>query len=81
MDQIRDFHTFRPLKIFSKSPADNTFVPVHMCFGVKFDLMRKAHLVAGYNMNGSRDEDTYGDRWHIAVGYYLFVIIMPKFVQ
>ena len=32
MAQIKDFHTFSPLKKVSKDTVDHTFMPVHMCF-------------------------------------------------
>ena len=59
MAHIKGFQKFRPSKIGSKYPAGHTFVPVHMCFDVKFDLRSKSRLVAGGNMTGSRDEEAY----------------------
>ena len=46
MAQIKDLHTLCPLKRGSKALSDHTFVPVHMCFGVKFDLSIMSLLVA-----------------------------------
>ena len=49
MGQIMDFKTFKPLLKGSKPPSGHTFVPVHLCFDVKFDLRCKVCLVAGGN--------------------------------
>ena len=59
MYQIMDYHTCSPLKTGSKDLDDRTFVPVHMCFDVKFYPRRNVQLVAGDNITGSRDEDDY----------------------
>ena len=42
MAHIKDYQTFRLFKIGSQSLASHTFVPVHMCFGVEFELRRKS---------------------------------------
>ena len=59
MDQIKDFQTLRTLERGSKAPNNNNFVPVNMWFDTNFDLRRKAEMVAGGNMPGSRDKDYY----------------------
>ena len=61
MAQIKYFQIFRPLKIGSNAPDGHTFVPVNMCFDVKFDLSRNSRLVAGGNMKGDSYEVTYCD--------------------
>ena len=45
------------LKIFYKDPDDHTFLPVLMWFYVEIYLRRKAQLIAGGYMKGSRDKD------------------------
>ena len=59
MSHINYFQTFRTFKRGYKAPDDHTFVPVHMRFGVKFDLGRKALMVAGSNTTGSMDKYSY----------------------
>ena len=50
ISHIEDFNIPKPLNKGIKDSADHTFVPVHMCFGVKFDLRRKAQMVERENM-------------------------------
>ena len=38
MGQMMDFKTFKLLPKGSKPPSGPTYVPVHLCFDVKFDL-------------------------------------------
>ena len=57
MQQIIDFKTFEPKGRGAKVPSGYTYVPVHLCFDVKFDLRRKAVLVA----DGHRTEDPNED--------------------
>ena len=59
MLQIRDFKTFKALPRGTKRPKGYTFVPVHLCFDVKFDLRRKARLVGGGNWTETPSEDAY----------------------
>ena len=59
MSQILDFKTFKPLPKGSRPPKEHTYVPVHLCFDVKFDLQCKAHLVAGGNWTDPPDTDIY----------------------
>ena len=54
-----DFKTFKLLPKGSKPPSGHIFVPVHLCFDVKFDLRCKAHLVAGGNWTDPPDSDIY----------------------
>ena len=46
--QLEDFETFEVAKP-DFDPGGYTYVPLHMCFDVKFDGRRKARLVAGGN--------------------------------
>ena len=59
MNQILDFRTFKALPKGEKHPKDYTYVPVHLCFDVKFDLRCKARLVAGGNWTDTPDEDAF----------------------
>ena len=59
MGQIIDFRTFKPQPKESKPLAGHTYVPVHLCFDVKFDLCCKACLVAGGNWTDPPDTDVY----------------------
>ena len=49
----------KPLPKDAKKPEGYTYVPVHLCFDVKFDLRRKARLVAGGNWTSAPDEDAF----------------------
>ena len=57
--QIIDFKTFKLLAKGCKPSAGHTFVPVHLCFDVRFNLMCKACLVAGGNWTDPPDSDIY----------------------
>ena len=59
MSQIINFKTFKPLSKESKPPTGHTFVSVHFCFDVKFDLRCKTCLVAGGNWTDPSDSDIY----------------------
>ena len=50
---------FKLLPKRSRPPPGHTYVPVHLCFDVKFDLGHKAHLVAGRNWTDPPDTDIY----------------------
>ena len=50
MAHIKYFKIFSPLNKVSKAPVDNNFVPVCMCFEVKFGLRKKSQLAAVGNM-------------------------------
>ena len=45
ISQQLDYDVFKDLPKGQKPPRNYTFVPLHMCFDVKFDLRRKARLV------------------------------------
>ena len=47
------------MKRCSKGPDYYTFVPVHMCFDVKFDLWTEEKLVAGGNMTVESEKGEY----------------------
>ena len=59
MSHIRDFQKLGPLIIGSKDLVYHTLVEVHICFGVKLDIISKSQRVAGINIIGSSDEDNY----------------------
>ena len=59
IQQIIDFKTFEAKGRNFKVPTDYTHIPVHLCFDVKFDLRRKARLVAGGNWTDPSSEDVY----------------------
>ena len=59
LDQIMDFWTFKVLPRGKGPPEGYTSVPLHLCFDVKFDLRRKARLVAGGNLTKKPDEELY----------------------
>ena len=56
--QLEDFETFEVAKP-DFDPGGYTYVPLHMCFDVKFDGRRKARLVAGGNWTDPATEDVY----------------------
>ena len=58
MSQINYFFTFSPLKVGAKAPDNHLFVSVHVCFYVKFYIIRTAILVARGNMKVSICEDS-----------------------
>jgi hypothetical protein len=59
LKQINDFHTFNVLPPGEGPPAGYQKVPYHFIFDVKFDLRRKARLVAGGNWTELEREDIY----------------------
>ena len=59
ISQQLDYDVFKDLPKGQKPPRNYTFVPLHMCFDVKFDLRRKARLVAGGNWTDPGYEDVY----------------------
>jgi hypothetical protein len=62
IDQLMEYETFRILETGELDDLKKngyTFVPMHMCFDVKFDLRRKARLVAGGHLTAPPDEDIY----------------------
>ena len=59
LDTLHDMGTWTPLKAGERPPKEYTFVPVHWVFDVKFDLRRKARLVAGGNWLDPGAIDTF----------------------
>ena len=59
LKQIDDYDTFRVVE--DSEPIDNAYkqIPYHMIYDVKFDLRRKARLVAGGNHTEPPKEDVY----------------------
>ena len=57
--QLKAYDTFKVLDQGKKAPTDHTYVPLHMFFDVKYDLRRKARLVAGGNWTDPATEDIY----------------------
>ena len=47
LDEINSYNTFKDHGMDNPPPKDFKRVPVHFVFDVKFDLRRKARLVAG----------------------------------
>ena len=58
LKQINDYKTFRKLRA-GESLDEYQRIPYHVVFDVKFDLRRKARLVAGGNVTTAEKEDTY----------------------
>jgi hypothetical protein len=73
LKQINDFNTFRiPGK--GEVLREYTRIPYHMVFDVKFDLRRKARLVAGGNHTAPTKEDIYSgvvDLMSVRLGFLL----------
>ena len=59
LKQLNDYNTFRKLEPGEKPPPDYQKIPYHIVFDVKFDLRRKARLVAGGNWTNPGKEDLY----------------------
>ena len=59
LSQLNEFHTFKVLKEGEKPPSGYQQIPYHIVFDVKFDLRRKARLVAGGNVTQLAREDIY----------------------
>ena len=57
--QINDYKTFRAIDPGETLPIGYKKIPYHMVFDVKFDLRRKARLVAGGNWTDPPKEDIY----------------------
>ena len=58
LDQINEYGTFRKL-LDDESLKEFKRIPYHFVFDVKFDLRRKARLVAGGNHTDLPKDDTY----------------------
>ena len=60
IDQLMEFETFKVEEKGEQLERKGyQFVPIHMTFDVKFDLRRKARLVAGGNWTDPSDQDVY----------------------
>jgi hypothetical protein len=73
LKQISDYKTFRMLK-HSESLAEFQKIPYHVVFDVKFDLRKKARLVAGGNHTEPPKEDIYSgvvDLMSVRLGYQI----------
>ena len=58
LNQINEYKTFRKLREDEDLESFKK-IPYHIVFDVKFDLRRKARLVAGGNFTSADKEDTY----------------------
>lgn len=56
---LNEFKTFRALEPGARPPPGYTYVPLHMCYDVKFDGRRKSRLVAGGNWTEPLSTDAY----------------------
>jgi hypothetical protein len=59
LNQINEYKTFRVLEEEESLPNEYKRLPYHGVFNVKFDLCRKAWLVAGSNFMDPPKEDVY----------------------
>ena len=59
MKQLNEYETFRELKPGETLSPEYQKIPYHIVFDVKFDLRRKARLVAGGNWTSPSKEDLY----------------------
>ena len=59
LKQLFDYNTFRQLKPGQVLPPEYKKIPYHIIFDVKFDLWRKARLVAGGNWTDVGQDDVY----------------------
>jgi hypothetical protein len=59
LNQINEYKTFRVLEEGETLPNEYKRLPYHIVFDVKFDLRRKARLVAGDNFMDPPKEDVY----------------------
>ena len=59
LKQLNDYNTFRRLRPGEKISKEYQKIPYHIIFDVKFDLRRKARLVAGGNWTNPGKEDLY----------------------
>ena len=57
--QLNSYNTFKLLPKGEKPPEGYQKIPYHIVFDVKFDLRRKAQLVAGGNWTSLEREDIY----------------------
>ena len=59
LKQLQEYKTFKVLKKGESAPDGYQRIPYHIVFAVKFDLRRKARLVAGGNKTDPGKEDIY----------------------
>ena len=59
LKQLFDYNTFKKLKPGEVLPTEYKKIPYHIIFDVKFDLRRKARLVAGGNWTDVGKDDVY----------------------
>jgi hypothetical protein len=59
LNQINEYQTFWVLEEGKTLPNEYKCLPYHIVFDVKFDLRRKARLVAGSNFTDPPKEDVY----------------------
>jgi hypothetical protein len=59
LKQLTDYQTFIVLDSGEDIPTGYQIIPYHMVFDVKYDLRRKARLVAGGNWTVNDKEDIY----------------------
>ena len=59
LKQLNSYKTFRVMEKGEPPPEDYQRIPYHIVFDVKFDLRRKARLVAGGNWTDPGKEDIY----------------------
>ena len=59
MGQLGDFKTFKALKRGAKAPKGYSPIPVKLVFDCKFDLRRKARLVAGGHRTKDPEENSF----------------------
>ena len=73
LKQINDYKTFRLLQKGEKL-SDFQGIPYHLVFDVKFDLRKKARLVAGGNKTTPPKEDLYSgvvDLMSVRIGHMI----------
>ena len=56
---IEEYETFKDMGVGYKPPPDYKKIRTHFVFDVKFDLRRKARLVADGNLTGAPKDSTY----------------------
>lgn len=59
IEQLLEYKTFKILKRGQRNLPGLKFIPLHFVFDVKFDLRRKARLVAGGHRTQPANEDIY----------------------
>ena len=59
LKQINDYKNFWVLQSLGKIPESYQKIKYHIVFDVKYDLLRKAHLVAGGNETELEPQDVF----------------------